>query len=188
MINGLSDARHAGQALADVLTMQEVFGKLAGRRLVYVGDGNNVAMSLAIITAQLQLPMTVCAPEGYQLSSDFLAMLKKRLPTSDLTCESDPRTAVADASVIYTDVWTSMGQESEAEERRQAFAPYSMDGALRASAPADCRFMHCLPARRGIEVTDDVVDGPQSIVFQQAENRMHLAKGLLVWLIDRSSR
>jgi ornithine carbamoyltransferase len=186
VINGLSDERHPCQALADILTMQEVFGDVAGRRIVYVGDGNNVAMSLAIITAHLKLPMTVCAPKDYQLSKDFLAMLKKRLPSADVTCTSNPKTAVKDADVIYTDVWTSMGQESETDERHKVFSPYQVNAELMAAAPAECRFMHCLPARRGIEVTDEVVDGPRSIVFDQAENRMHLAKGLLVWLIEKT--
>lgn len=187
VINGLSDDRHPCQALADVLTIRETFGDLTGRRLVYVGDGNNVAASLAIITAQLGLSMTVCTPPAYALSAAFLDELRQRYPTADVTVLTDPAEAVRNADVIYTDVWASMGQESEAEERKRIFAPYQVHSGLMAAAPRHCRFMHCLPAHRGTEVTDDVLDGPQSIVFEQAENRMHFSKGLLVWLLGEDS-
>ncbi|MEX2286084.1 MAG: ornithine carbamoyltransferase [Planctomycetaceae bacterium] len=184
VINGLSDDFHPCQALADVLTLREVFGDLKKKRLVYVGDGNNVAASLAIIAAQLKLSMTVCTPKDYALSDEFLVDLKKRIPSADIATSNDPKQAVANADVIYTDVWASMGQEAEADKRQQVFAPYQVNAELLAAAPRHCRFMHCLPARRGIEVTDDVMDSPHSIVFQQAENRMHLAKGLMVWLLQ----
>ena len=121
-------------------------------------------------------------PNGFQLTDAFLAKLKTRIPKANITLCADPQQAVAQADVIYTDVWVSMGQESEAAHRQQVFAPYQVNAQLLSKAPAHCRFMHCMPAHRGDEVTDDVIDGPQSIAFQQAENRMHLAKGLLVWL------
>ena len=183
VINGLSDDLHPCQALTDLFTMQEVLGDLAGRRLVFVGDGNNVAASLAVAAARKGLVMTVCAPAGFELSPDFLSELRKHIPTADITQTDDPRQAVREADVVYTDVWASMGQESEAAARKKVFAPYQVNAQLMSAAPDTCRFMHCLPAHRGSEVTDEVVDGPQSIVFLQAENRMHLAKGLLVWLL-----
>lgn len=184
VINGLSDDRHPCQALTDLLTVQEVFGVLADCRLVFVGDGNNMAASLAIATALMGMPITVCTPRGYQLDQQFVHDLLKRIPTADVTQTTDPQAAVADAAIIYSDVWASMGQESEAAKRKKVFAPYQINAALFASAPKECRFMHCLPAHRGDEVTDEIVDGSQSIVFEQAENRMHLAKGLLVWLLN----
>ena len=183
VINGLSDERHPCQALTDLFTVQEVFGDLANRKIVFVGDGNNVASSLAIATARLGLPLTICSPEGYDLKPAFLAELKRRIPAADVRQVRDPRQAVVGADVLYTDVWASMGQEAEADERQRAFAPYQVNAELLAHAGPQCRFMHDLPARRGMEVTDDVLDGPQCIAFQQAENRMHLAKGLLVWLM-----
>ena len=188
VINGLSDGFHPCQALTDVFTIKEVFGTFPDRRLVYVGDGNNVTRSLAIAAAHLQLPFTICTPPEYQVDAEFLSGLKSRMPSADVIVTHDPAAAVRDASVVYTDVWASMGQEKEAETRQQAFADYQINGALMSQAPAECRFMHCLPARRGIEVTDEVVDGPQSVVFEQAENRKHLAKGLFVWLHRQRSR
>jgi ornithine carbamoyltransferase len=148
-----------------------------------VGDGNNVAASLAIATAYAGISMTLCAPPGYELDAAFIADLKSRVPATDFTLEPDPAAAVRDADVVYTDVWASMGQEAQADDRKRVFAAYQVNAGLMAKAPAHCVFMHDLPARRGLEVTDDVLDGPQSIAFQQAENRMHLAKGLLAWLL-----
>ena len=182
VVNGLSDDHHPCQALTDLFTIQEVFGDLQ-RRLVYVGDGNNVAVSLAEICAQLDVPFTVCTPKGYELDAKLLADLKQRFPKADLSVTTDPKQAVKDADVIYTDVWASMGQESEAAQRNNVFAPYQINAPLMAAAPKTARFMHCLPARRGTEVTDDVMDGPQCLAFEQAENRMHMAKGLLAWLL-----
>ena len=186
VVNGLSDDLHPCQALTDLLTIREVFGGLQGRRLVFVGDGNNVAVSLAIATALMQMPMTVAAPPRYQLSDDFILELKRRIPTADLTQLDDPAEAVKQADVVYTDVWASMGQESEADERKHAFADYQVNSALMDQTPSGCKFMHDLPARRGMEVTDDVIDGANSIAFLQAENRMHLAKGLLVWMLEKN--
>ena len=183
IINGLSDDDHPCQALTDILTLQEVWGEVKGKRLVFVGDGNNVANSLAMITSMLGMSMTVCAPRDFELDEDLLQAIRLSFPHSEITQTSDPAAAVANADVVYTDVWASMGQESEADKRNRIFAPYQVNAKLMAKAPSGCLFMHDLPARRGKEVTDDVIDGPNSIVFQQAENRMHLAKGLLVWLL-----
>jgi ornithine carbamoyltransferase len=183
VVNGLSDDLHPCQALTDLFTIRETFGRLQGLRLVYVGDGNNVATSLAMACAYSGMPVTFCSPNGYQLSEAFLAKVRSRVPQADITLVADPAVAVKNADIVYTDVWASMGQESQAEERRKVFSPFQVNAKLMAKAPKSARFMHDLPAKRGLEVTDDVMDGPQSIVFQQAENRMHLAKGLLVWLL-----
>ena len=184
VINALSDASHPCQALTDIFTMQEAFGDVTGRTLTYVGDGNNVAVSLATICAQLYIHFVIAAPEGYQLKESFFDGLRKEYSSASLTQTTDPHAAVANADVIYTDVWASMGQESEKSAREKVFADYQCNAALLASAPSEARFLHCLPARRGLEVTDDVIDGPQSLAFPQAENRMHLAKGVLAWLLD----
>jgi ornithine carbamoyltransferase len=183
IINGLSDDDHPCQALTDILTLQEVWGDVKGKRLVFVGDGNNVANSLAMIVSMLGMSMTVCAPRDFELDEDLLQAIRLSFPNSDITQINDPAAAVANADVVYTDVWASMGQESEADRRNRIFFPYQVNARLMAKAPSGCLFMHDLPARRGKEVTDEVIDGPQSIVFQQAENRMHLAKGLLAWLL-----
>lgn len=183
IINGLSDLRHPCQALTDLFTMQEVFGEVAGKKFVFVGDGNNVATSLASACALLDVPLTVCAPEDYRIENQFLQELKAKVPTAKVEQTTDFASALKHAAIVYTDVWTSMGQEAEAAERRQVFQPYQVNAALMKLAPKTARFMHCLPAKRGQEVTDDIIDGKQSIVFQQAENRMHLAKGLLCWVL-----
>lgn len=181
VVNGLSDESHPCQALTDLFTMKEAFGSLPGRKLVYIGDGNNVAKSLAEACAMLGVAYEVAAPQGYQLSEEFLANLRQRFPAVSISQTDDPTEAVRDADVLYTDVWASMGQEAEKEERNRVFAPYQINQELMEQAPSRAKFMHCLPARRGLEVTDDIMEGPQSIVFDQAENRMHLAKGLFVW-------
>jgi ornithine carbamoyltransferase len=183
VVNGLSDELHPCQALTDLFTIQETFGRLKGLHLVYIGDGNNVAASLAMTGAYTKMPLTICSPKGFELSEAILSKIRDRVPGAEIQLVSDPAAAVKDADIVYTDVWASMGQESQAEHRRTVFAPYQVNAALMARAPRSAKFMHDLPARRGLEVTDDVMDGPQSIVFQQAENRMHLAKGLLVWLL-----
>lgn len=184
VINGLSDVRHPCQALTDLFTMQEVFGDVVGKKFVFVGDGNNVATSLASACALLGVPLTICAPEDYRIGKDFLKELKARIPGAQVTQTTDFKSALKDAAIVYTDVWTSMGQEAQAAERRQVFEPYQVNAKLMKLAPKSARFMHCLPAKRGQEVTDDVIDGKQSIAFQQAENRMHLAKALLCWVLD----
>ena len=186
VVNALSDDRHPCQALTDLLTIREIFGDLAGRRLVFVGDGNNIARSLAIACGRMGLAMTLSAPAGYEFEEEFLELLHEQMPGATVTQVADPAVAVTDADVVYTDVWASMGQEEEKTERQQAFSGYQVNAGLMSRAPDGCRFMHDLPARRGLEVTDEVIDGPQSVVFDQAENRMHLAKGLLLWLLDRA--
>jgi ornithine carbamoyltransferase len=183
VINGLSDQAHPCQALADLFTLQELFGEVAGRTVVFVGDGNNVARSLAIGCGQLGIRFVLASPEGYRFDEPFLQHYHQRLPQAQLLQEDDPRRAVAATDVIYTDVWTSMGQEAEREERLKDFAAYQVNDALLALALPNARVMHCLPAHRGEEVTNAVLDGARSIVFQQAGNRMHAQKALLQWLL-----
>jgi ornithine carbamoyltransferase len=184
VINGLSDLRHPCQALTDLFTICEVLGEPSGKKLVFVGDGNNVATSLASACALMDVPLTICAPPDYRVSDEFLKELLQHFPKALVTQTSDFHTALADAAIIYTDVWTSMGKEAEDAMRKKAFVAFQVNAALMKLAPPTARFMHCLPAKRGQEVTDEVLDGPQSIAFSQAENRMHLAKGLLCWVLD----
>ncbi|MGZ0172463.1 MAG: ornithine carbamoyltransferase [Planctomycetales bacterium] len=186
VINGLSDVYHPCQALTDLFTIRESFGVLTDEKLVFVGDGNNVSASLALLTSMLGLPMILACPAGYELSDDFIALLNERCPDSQFTQTNDPVAAVNDANIVYTDVWASMGQEEEEEKRKKDFADFQVTAELLSHAPSDCRFMHDLPAKRGLEVTDDAMESPNSIVFQQAENRMHLAKGLLTWIVTKS--
>jgi len=185
VINGLSDYSHPCQALADLLTIWEIKGRLEGIRLAYVGDGNNVARSLAFAAALTGIHMVAASPEGYALDEGTVARSRALAEAGggSLRLTTDPVEAVRDADVIYTDVWASMGQEAEAERRRQVFRPYQVNAALVAQAPPDVIVMHCLPAHRGEEITDEVIDGPRSVVFHQAENRLHAQKGLLVWLL-----
>lgn len=184
VINGLSDERHPCQALTDLLTIRETLPSPTQRHLVFVGDGNNVAMSLAIAAAMTGMPMTLAAPEGFQFTPEFLQRLTQRYPNHNVLCTNEPDAAVRTADIVYTDVWASMGQEDDADRRKIAFADFQVNSRLMALAPPSAVFMHDLPAKRGLEVTDDVIDGPQSIVFSQAENRMHLAKGLFAWLLS----
>ena len=186
VINGLTDYCHPCQALADILTLQERDGSLAEQKLAYVGDANNVARSLAIICGKLGVEFVLAAPDNYQFDEDFLTQLNDRVPGFEVLQTTDPRAAVENANAIYTDVWASMGQESEAADRERAFEPFQVNADLMAVAPADACFLHCLPARRGQEVTDEVLDGPQSQVIEQAANRMHAQKGLLVWLLNEA--
>lgn len=185
VINGLSDRYHPCQALGDLLTIQEVFGKLEGRTLVFVGDGNNVARSMAMGCGYLGMRFILAAPDGYGFDDDFLQQYRKVAPHGDLLVNGQPDHAVASADVIYTDVWTSMGQEAERTERKRLFTPFQVNAQLMAQAPPHARLMHCLPAVRGEEVSADVIDSDRSIVFQQAENRMHAQKALLKWLLLR---
>ena len=183
VINGLSDDRHPCQALTDLFTIQEHFGEIKNKHLVYVGDGNNMAASLVKVSAMMNLQVTVCTPEGYEMQEAVLAEITQQHPNANIFTTTNPQEAVSNADVIYTDVWASMGQEAEATARKKIFQPYQIDGKLMSAAPAGCQFMHCLPAHRGEEVTADVIDGKNSIVFPQAENRMHLARGLFGWLL-----
>ncbi len=183
VINGLTDFAHPCQAMGDLYTMRELGGSLGGRTLAWVGDANNVARSLALGCGKVGMKMIVAGPEKYQFDEQTLAMLKRDVPDLDLTVTTDPVEAVRDAMAIYTDVWASMGQESERELRRRDFADYQVNAKLLAHAQKGAVFMHCLPARRGEEVTDEVIDGPQSIVVRQAANRLHAQKGILAWML-----
>jgi len=182
VINSLSDLEHPCQALADLLTIYEKKGELEGLTLAFIGDGNNVANSLLLAAALCGMNFRMASPAGYQLKENTLNLARDYVTASggSVFCTQDPREAVAGADIVYTDVWTSMGQESEAEKRRQAFAGYQVNKALLALAREYAIFMHDLPAHRGGEVTDDVMDGPRSVVFEQSENKMHMLKALLV--------
>jgi ornithine carbamoyltransferase len=183
VINGLTDLYHPCQALADLLTLSELHGGLADLKLAYIGDANNVARSLAVACARLGVRFALAAPEQYQFDAPFLARMKDAFPNFELELVADPRQALRDADGVYTDVWVSMGQEDQRAARLAALAPYQINAELMAAAPPRARFLHCLPARRGEEVTDAVIDGPQSVVVAQAANRMHVQKGLVAWLL-----
>jgi ornithine carbamoyltransferase len=187
VINALSDAAHPCQAMADFMTIEELSGALSGKKLVFVGDGNNVARSLAAASALFGVSFVLAAPPGYEFPHDFQARFKARFPAVPLVVERDPEKAVKGADVIYTDVWASMGQEHETEARRGAFARYQVNEALLEHAKPDVMFMHCLPAHRGEEVTGDVLDGPRSQVILQAANRLYFQMALLVWLLGEQS-
>lgn len=186
VINGLSDYSHPCQGIADFLTMMEHKGALRGRKLAYLGDSNNVTHSLIFGAAKLGMDFALGAPEGYSLRSDVMALAQQFADQSGsrITVTTNPREAVENADVIYTDTWTSMGQEAEAEERRKIFPPYQVNTDLLAHARPDAIVMHCLPAHRGEEITDEVADGPQSVLFDQAENRMHGQKAILIWVLN----
>ncbi|MCY2992380.1 MAG: ornithine carbamoyltransferase [Planctomycetota bacterium] len=186
VINGLSDQAHPCQALADLFTLQELNGPLAGQQVAYVGDANNVARSLAVACGKLGVRFAVAAPPGYHFSEAVLGQLREAVPTLDLLATTDPAEAVHEADAVYTDVWASMGQEAEQQQRAQAFAGYQVNEQLMRQAPSGAWFLHCLPAHRGEEVTDGVIDSPQSAVIRQAANRLHVQKGLLVWLLATS--
>jgi ornithine carbamoyltransferase len=182
VVNLLSDRAHPCQALADYLTLQELFGGLEGRRLVFVGDGNNVAASLAFGAALSGVELTVASPPGYELDDEVAA--RSRNLGGAVEVSNDPYEVVKGADAVYTDVWTSMGQEDEREARLAAFTGFRVDAELMALAGPQARFLHCLPAHRGEEVTADVIDGPASAVWEQATNRMHAARALFAFLID----
>ena len=181
VINALSDLEHPCQALADLLTIYEKKGELEGLALAYVGDGNNVAHSLMLSSALAGVNFRIASPAGYQVRDDLLELARSYAMESgtEIMCTEDPRQAVREADVIYTDVWTSMGQETESEKRRQVFTAYQVNDDLLALAGKDAILMHPLPAHHGEEVAEGVLDTPQSVVFDQAENRMHLQKALL---------
>jgi ornithine carbamoyltransferase len=184
VINGLTDLCHPCQALADVLTIQQSFGTYQDKHLVFVGDGNNVAQSLALICAMLAMRFTLACPDGYEMDPAWLKRVESRYPGAAIEQIRDVKQAVKDADAIYTDVWTSMGQEAESAQRRSDFADYQVNEKLMAAAPSTARVLHCLPAVRGEEITDQVIDSPQSDVIIQAGNRMHAQKGLLVWMLN----
>jgi len=184
VINGLTDKLHPCQAMGDMLTILERFGKIQGLTVVFVGDGNNVARSLSMACAKLGANFILSCPAGYELEAQWLDACRA---ASDGRCEirieNDPAKAVAEADVIYTDTWVSMGQEKEKQKRLQDFRPYQVNDNLLSAAKRDAVVMHCLPAYRGNEITDSVIDGPRSVVFEQAENRLHFQRALLEVLI-----
>ena len=185
VINGLTDYSHPCQAMADYLTMLEVKGRIAGLKVAYIGDGNNVAHSLMFAGAQLGVEVWIATPPGYEPDGGAVAWATEQCTATDASCTitNDPDMAVLGADVVYTDVWASMGREAEATARRNAFQPYQVNGRLFAKAKPNAIFMHCLPAHRGDEVTDDVIDSPRSFVFQQAENRLHAQKAIMLELM-----
>lgn len=186
VINGLTDLFHPCQALADLLTIQEVKGTFKGLKAAYIGDGNNVAHSLLIGCAKVGCDITVASPEGYEPNQEVVALAKAFAEESGagITITNDAALAVQDADVVYTDVFTSMGQEAETKERLSIFSQYQVNSRLVSRAKADYIFLHCLPAHRGEEVAAEVIDGPNSAVFDQAENRLHVQKALLKALLS----
>lgn len=185
VINGLTDDDHPCQALADLLTIYEVKGKLQGLKLAYIGDGNNMAHALMLAAAKVGMHCVVALPKGYEPKEAIVKEAKQIANESGATIvvTNDPYEAIADADVVYTDVWASMGQEAEANERMHIFSPFQVNEALVQRAKQDFIFLHCLPAHRGEEVTEGVIDGKQSYIFQQAGNRLHTQKALLVSLL-----
>jgi ornithine carbamoyltransferase len=185
VINALSDVYHPCQALADFQTLEEKFGSLDGLKLAYTGDGNNVAHSLMLCAARMGVNFSVATPAGYEPLRSVVDQAREFAAErgTEITITNNPATAVAGAHAVYTDVWASMGQEHEALPRRMLFRPWQVNEALLAQARPDAVFMHCLPAHRGDEVTDAVIESPQSVVFEQAENRLHAQKALLLMLL-----
>jgi ornithine carbamoyltransferase len=185
VINALSDHEHPCQALADFLTIREHKGRLRGVRLAYVGDGNNVARSLALLSAMLGVDFSIASPPGYELDDATVREARSLSTTSgtSVSMTRDPAEAVEGADAVYTDTWTSMGQEKEAVVRREAFASFQVNAALMSRAKADAMFMHCLPAHHGEEVTSEVLNGASSVVFDQAENRLHAQKAVLAQIL-----
>jgi ornithine carbamoyltransferase len=188
VINALTDEQHPCQALADAMRMVEQWGSCRGRRVAFVGDGNNVATSLAHVTSMLGITLHVASPEGYELPEAVVSQAASvALDGARVLRYRDPREAVAGVDAVYTDVWASMGEEHELPARKQLFSAYQVDGALMAGAAPGAMFMHCLPAHRGEEVTEDVFESPASVVFDQAENRLHAQKALLLTLLCRDA-
>ena len=185
VINALSDLEHPCQALADALTIYERKGELGGLTLAFVGDGNNMAHSLLLAAALTGMNFRIASPPGYQVQEKILQMAQDYATASgaEILCTEEPRLAVAGADIVYTDIWTSMGQEAEAEQRRQVFAGYQVNSELLSLADADAIFMHPLPAHEGEEVAAGTLDSPQSVVFDQAENRLHMQKAVLAEIL-----
>jgi ornithine carbamoyltransferase len=185
VINGLTDIVHPTQVVADLMTVEEHQGKLAGLKLAYIGDGNNVAHSLLQICARMGVHMTIACPQGYEPDVSVLQAARKDAAKSGVQLEvvEDPVEAVKGADAVYTDIWASMGQEKEQEKRAQVFQHYQVNTELLKGANEDVIVLHCLPAHRGEEITDEVIDGPHSVVFDEAENRLHAHKAIMALLI-----
>jgi ornithine carbamoyltransferase len=188
VINALTDLLHPCQAMADFVTLREKKGALAGLKLVYVGDGNNVCHSLLLASAKAGTQISIATPPGFEPDQKIIKLAEEDGKDTGFICHltEDPREAVRDADAVYTDVWASMGQEAEKDERLRIFTPYQVNSALMASAKPDAIFLHCLPAHRGEEVTDDVIDSARSVVYDQAENRLHAQKAILLMLLENT--
>lgn len=189
VINGLTDDLHPCQALADYFTLREIFGDLGGRKLAYVGDGNNMARSLVFGAAKVGMDVAVASPRGYELSGPYLELARQDADEAGTRIQltHDPQEAVAGASCVYTDVWASMGQEEEQRQRLRDFADFTVTERLMDRAEDDAVFLHCLPAHRGEEVAAEVADGPRSRIFDEAENRLHVQKAIMLWLMGGDS-
>ena len=185
VINGLTDYNHPCQIMADIFTVKEHRKNLNDIKIVYIGDGNNVANSWINLASKLPMHLVLCSPSGYEPDQTTMKNAKNA-GISEIELLTDPKAAVKDADVVYTDVWASMGMEAEAKARRKIFLPYQINSELMAYAGKNALVMHCLPAHRGDEITDEVIDGPQSIVFDEAENRMHVQKAIIVKLLNKS--
>ncbi len=183
VINGLTDYSHPCQAMTDMMTIEEHLGSLPGRTMAFIGDGNNVARSLSVACGRLGMKFVLASPKGYELPQEDIDRIMTQVPNMDFAITDDPYDAARDADVLYTDTWVSMGQEKEKEERLKEFKGFCIDEKLLAAAPKHTIVLHCLPAYRGLEITDGVIEGSQSRVFQQAENRLHFQKGLLAVLM-----
>ncbi|MHC4111788.1 MAG: ornithine carbamoyltransferase [Planctomycetota bacterium] len=183
VINALTDWLHPCQAMADALTIQENCEDLKGTRIAFIGDGNNVARSLAFASAKLGMKMVVASPPGYQLDAESVQKANQ-IAADTVTQTNNPAQAVANANIVYTDTWISMGQEQEKQKRCADFAGFQVNANLLKAAPPDAKIMHCLPAYRGLEITDDVVESPNSIIFDQSENRLHFQRALLKKLLS----
>lgn len=190
VINALTDLCHPCQAMADFLSLREKKGALAGLKLAYVGDGNNVCHSLLLASAKAGSQMTVATPSGYEPDPKILKQAEEDGKDTGFSYRltEDPKEAVTDVDAVYTDAWASMGQETEKDERQRTFTFYQVNNALMASAKSDAIFMHCLPAHRGEEVTDEVIDSTQSAVYDQAENRLHAQKAILLMLLENTRK
>ncbi|HEV7299142.1 MAG TPA: ornithine carbamoyltransferase [Tepidisphaeraceae bacterium] len=183
VINGLTDYNHPCQAMADMLTLEEHFGDLKGRTLAYVGDGNNVTRSLAIACGKLGMRFVCATPAGYMLPNEDVDRVMSLVPDMEYIVTNDPAEAVQEADAVYTDTWVSMGQEAEKARRIKDFAGFCIDEQLLSNAPKQAVVLHCLPAYRGLEISDAVMEGPQSLIFPQAENRLHAQKGIIAVLM-----
>lgn len=182
IINGLTDSAHPCQALSDLLTMRETCPNLQGKTLVFVGDGNNVAQSLALACAMVGIRFKLLGPSRYFLTDKAIQEIVQAYPSADIVQSDQAHVIMPSADFVYTDVWTSMGQEAEMAERVRAFSPFQLSPKLMSLAGPQCRVLHCLPARRGEEITNEVIDSPNSLIVSQAGNRMHAQKALLLWM------
>lgn len=186
VVNALTDKLHPCQIVADAQTLREHRGDLSSLKLTYVGDGNNVCASWLNFAARVPLNVTVVCPKGYEPDPDIFAFAKREAK-GEIVVTQDIEAGLKDSDAVYTDVWASMGQEDESSKRKKIFAPFQVNGKLMSMAKKDALFLHCLPAKRGLEVTDEVMDSPQSIVFDEAENRLHAQKAILVQLIENNA-